>query len=322
MPSSPQEVSSPSGYYTDNFVDSPDSDYMPNQYIIYDDKNIGYSYDSNTGTYIPVSVTVGDPNPNFPDVNMQMYYGYPTMSTSNTGSFENDGNKRPRKRKRKSPVKLPAPNELINAKDYEDSLISLDSQTFDEYVERAYQYRKYSEEEKEYFRDVRRRIKNRESARKSRMNKRTKLDNLSGQVKGLNDQTALLKQENESLKLENYQLKNEVIYLRNFINTQNYGKQGNTSVKEETKSSSPMGSHSILLFVILFSFGILWNLDVSIFNSPLLQNSKPQFLTQTPPKTIDDPMLEKLLDNMHDEGQTELETQRFHDYKKDVEICC
>jgi len=324
MPSSPQEISSSVGVSSPGFPDNFDNyspenmNYnMPNQYVIYDNNNIGYSYDPNTGTYIPVTVTVGDSN-----VNMQMYnnYGY----TGNVSTYVKDENTRPRKRKRKSTVALPAANELvnINIKDYEDSLIALDSQTFDEYVEGAYRFRKYTEEEKEYFRDIRRRIKNRESARKSRMNKRTKLDTLSVQVKDLNDHTSLLIQENEQLKQENFQLKNEVIYLKNIINTHNHGKQ-NISVKEETKSSSPMGSHSILLFVMLFSFGILWNLDVSIFNSPLLHNTKTQFLSTPPPKTIEDPSLDKLLNNMnHDEGQNEETTQRFHNFKKDVEICC
>jgi len=154
------------------------------------------------------------------------------------------------------------------------------------------------------------------------MNKRTKLDTLSGQVKDLNDHTVLLLQENEQLKQENFQLKNEVTYLRNIIHTNNC--QVNIPVKEETTKSSSMGSHSILLFVILFSFGILWNLDVSIFSSPLLQNAKPQFFSGAPPKAYVDPMLDKLLDNINDDIPPEnvQEMQRIQKSKKDVELCC
>jgi regulator of replication initiation timing len=308
---------------------SPESEEMPTDesYMIYENNyygdynnNIGYSYDATTGTYIPVTVTVGDNN-----VEYNMVYD-PNMVYNNfgyTGSVAKDENKRPRKRKRTGTVQLPSPNELTNAKDYEDALIALDSQSFDEYVEGAYRFKKYTEEEKEFFRDIRRRIKNRESARKSRMNKRTKLDTLSVQVQDLNDQTSILIQENEQLKIENYQLKNEVFYLKNIIHANNY-QVNNIPVKEETtKSSSPIGSHSIFLFVLLFSFGILWNLDVSIFSSPLLQNAKPQFFSSAPPKAYVDPVFDKLLDNINEDIQeNKQDTQRIHNLKKDVELCC
>jgi len=302
-------------------VNMPD----PN-YVYFDNNNIGYSYDSNTGTYIPVTVTVGENV--YPQQSMNGY-NYTTSGDMRSYYVSDDENIRPRKRKRKSKVDLPAPNNLKNVKDYEDSLIALDSQTFDEYVEGAYQYRKYSEEEKEYFRDLRRRIKNRESARKSRMNKRTKLDTLSGQVKDLNDHTMLLQQENDSLKRENSQLKNEVIYLKNVISTYSYGNHGNNNtVKEEEPSSSKsISTHSILLFVLLFSFGILWNLDVSIFSTSIIQNTKSQFLSQTiqPPKSIDDPTLDQLWENIQKENQGSENNQDNPNYqhlKKDVEICC
>jgi len=275
----------------------------PDSYIFYDSNNIGYTFDPVTQTYIPVNVNVtvqqNDLNfngidsignngsltmPSLNGVNYYNYYGSYYTSTGDNGMrnyYVDDENKRPKKRKRKSSVDLPSPEKLLNVKLYEDSLLALDSQSFDEYVEGAYLKKKFSEEEKDYFRDIRRRIKNRESARKSRKNKRTKLDTLSSQVQELTDETNNLRLDNNNLRQENFQLKNEVVYLQSVISNYNNSYESKTSVKPEKASSSPMSSHSIILFVILFSFGILWNLDSSIFTSSFnFQNNKHQFIAQ------------------------------------------
>jgi len=98
------------------------------------------------------------------------------------------------------------------------------------------------------------------------------------------------------------------------------------SVKEES-SHSPMNTNSILLFIFLFSFGLLWNLDFTIFNSisiQNLQNTKVPFLSQ-PIKNQEDPTINQLLDKIQIEG----EETKYHSnlieqkqLKKDVEICC
>jgi len=157
-----------------------------NENFNYDSNNIGYYFDQNTGNYIPVTVTV-DSNVVYPDVNGQEMnvtvdsntvdsnVVYPDVNGQEMNVNESklminmpqkrkndhlvDDNTRPRKRMKKGHVALPTPDKLMNIKENEDSLIGLDSQTFDEYVSNAYMYRKYSDEEKEYFRDIRRKIK-------------------------------------------------------------------------------------------------------------------------------------------------------------------
>jgi len=206
----------------------------------------------------------------------------------------------------------------------------LDSQSFDEYVEGAYLVKKFSEDEKEYFRDIRKRIKNRESARKSRKNKRTKMDTLESQVLELTEESNNLRQENHNLSQENFQLKNEVVYLQSVISNYN-SYESKKSIKPEN-SSSPMSTHSVILFVFLFSFGILWNLDSSIFNSSFnhLQNNKHQFISQSVKNSlVEDKMLNQLLDKIQSDASRTEDMKYDGDPafeksppKKDVEICC
>jgi len=154
------------------------------------------------------------------------------------------------------------------------------------------------------------------------MNKRTKLDDLSSQVNELNEQTTQLQQENFTLKQENFRLQNEVIYLKNYI-TQSTGM--NKPIKQETStSSSSLNSHSIFLFVVLLSFGLLWNFDITNFN--LFASSKSSYS-----KIIEDPLLNELDINLHNEipsadnrapNQFEDSSNHNRPFKKDVEICC
>jgi len=319
-------------------------------YFYYDSNNIGYSFDPVTQSYIPVNVNIQQQNsligsngvslmPNLNGFNdpssssAYNYYGsyFTTDSNGMRNYYVDDENKRPKKRKRKSTIDLPTPEKLSsNVKMFEDSLLALDSQSFDEYVEGAYLVKKFSEDEKEYFRDIRRRIKNRESARKSRKNKRTKLDTLAYEVQELTDESSNLRQENLNLRQENFQLKNEVVYLQSVISNYNNSYESKKSIKPEN-SSSPMSTHSVILFVFLFSFGILWNLDSSIFNSSynLLQNNKHQFISQSVKNNlVEDKVLNQLLDKIQNDaraGDMNYDgdpTFEKSPPKKDVEICC
>jgi archaellum component FlaC len=159
--------------------------------------------------------------------------------------------RRPRKRQRKSLVPLPPPNQILDVINFEDALLELDSYSFEEYIEKASQFRTFTPKEEELVNDMNRKIRNRESARKSRLNKKKTLQSLNAKVDELNE-------ENEHLKKENESLKREVIHLRsqlNSINTQN-----------SFQSVAPSGynTQSVLLFVFLFTFAILWNIDGSI----------------------------------------------------------
>jgi len=259
-----------------------------------------------------------------------------TTTSSYIESFEDIERKRPRKRKRKAAVNLPTAEQLSNIQSYEDGLLSLDSVSFDEYVDRALQFHRFSDDDRNLLRDIRRRIKNRESARKSRKNKRTKMSTLEGQVMELTDETVGLKREIFNLKVENNQLRSEVVYLQNVINSSHASHEMNNmkQVKEEPPlSSNPLpgsaiNTQSILLFVILFSFGLLWNLDTNvIFNSSSsFFHGRKQFINEVVRHHAEDPMLDQLLNRIQDDGRCAEEAHKANkdhgEQEKDVEICC
>jgi len=245
---------------------------------------------------------------------------------SHLGSYDLEELKRPKKRKRKSTLSLPQPEKFeSDIKFYEDALISLDSISFDEYMDRISIYRRFNQEEKDKLRDIKKRIKNRESARKSRNNKRNKLETLEYQVKDLTEETVTLREEISYLTQENHQLKSEVVYLRNYYSNPET-KVEHKLCKEESKSM--INGQSILLFVILFSFGIFWNLDGDVFGTSIGFSSKNNHFRFAETKgTYEDPSLDLLLNKIDSEDISKEDIRSFRDYdpsqpKKDVEICC
>jgi len=147
-------------------------------------------------------------------------------------------------------------------------------------------------------------IKNRESARKSRSNKISKLNVLSTQVSELNNETELLKQENNNLKYENMQLKNEVSYLKNIINNYNPNNQS---------TDTTINNSSLLLFILIFSFGLFWNMDYSIINS--IKNQKNEMFQFLAPE-VEEPTLKKMFESMENLDMTK------NQHRNDVELFC
>jgi len=96
---------------------------------------------------------------------------------------------------------------------------------------------------------------------------------LGGTVQQLNQENENLRNEIAMLRNENNDLRQQVSYLSSFFNSTT---SDNSLLK---KGQSQINSQSILLFVILISFGILWNLDSSIFDSKFIfNNNKINFL--------------------------------------------
>jgi len=249
--------------------------------------------------------------------------GLNAIDSNSDNSFMNEvfyDLKRPKKRKRKSNVHLPEAEKLENVKSFEDALLSLDSISFDEYIKKTMNSRSLPEEEIELVKDIKRRIKNRESARKSRNIKRSKLDNLEGKVKELKEENTSLKNEVSYLRQYNSQLQMEVIKLNNISYT-------TTPIKEEVDSSHKgITTQSIVLFVVLFSFGLLWNLDTNTFISSIggYKSNRENF--NVFPTVDEDLELSKLFDDygVNDEEiiKNFRKMERTQPRLKDVEKCC
>jgi hypothetical protein len=310
----------------------------------YEYGGVVYAYDPATNVMAPVMDT-----PQYFNADMNAYYTdamnvvtYPSSSSSSSSSSavpslsladyeDTQEYKRPKKRKRKSAVELPQPGKISSVSTYEDALLSLDSVSFDEYIDKANSYQRFSDQDKELVRDIRRRIKNRESARKCRRSRLTKLEILQVKVKEKNEETIILREENSALKIENTKLKNEVFFLQNVINGNATYTDVKKPIKEEyqtpSQPNSVINTQSIFLFVLLFSFGIFWNFDSNMLGSLLKSTNKNHFLSEIP--DMEDPMLDQILGKIQDKNPSnkyEDYSSRYKEetknYKKDVEICC
>jgi len=107
---------------------------------------------------------------------------------------------------------------VSNVEDVQDYLVSLSCKEFDEFVGVMSKSRSLTSEESNLIKDIRRRIKNRESARKCRQNRRNKLETLEDKIKGLSEETQKLQQSIASLKMEGQCVQEDVSYLKGIIN--------------------------------------------------------------------------------------------------------
>jgi len=132
------------------------------------------------------------------------------LSFASDESYEH-GEQRARKRPR---VEIDAPNPatIKSVKSVADQLSNLDSETFEDYCARLSAVRKLSSADLNEIKKIKRRIHNRESARKSRAEKRDHTDVLDQQVKALTDQLHATKLEMASLQAQNASLRNEIAF--------------------------------------------------------------------------------------------------------------
>jgi len=207
-----------------------------------------------------------------------------------SSSLHNDGEdfqKRPRKKRKKDTDSLPSPSDLGNIKDVQEVLVNYDSNLFDDYIAQVTKYRLtvLTKEENNVIKDIRRRIKNRESARKCRKNRKNKLETLEDKIKELEEDTHHLEEDISSYKKENQCMTEEVKYLQNIINTnpifstifQEYSNTPEEKRQEVLENS--ISSQSFFLLAVMFSFGILFNVDsngnaMPYFNREFLKNRK------------------------------------------------
>lgn len=92
---------------------------------------------------------------------------------------------RPKKRLRSGEAKLPTPEKLANENldNFKSGLVSLNSLDFESFISKLNKVKIYTSEEKALVKEVRKKIKNRESARKSRINKKNKVEDLEDKIK-------------------------------------------------------------------------------------------------------------------------------------------
>jgi hypothetical protein len=166
----------------------------------------------------------------------------------------------PKKRKRTNA--LPDPTQVRSIFDHEEGLSQLSTQDFQEYITMAGVSRRFSTEERQFLDKIAKKIKNRESARRSRANKKTKFQDLEEAIRSRDKEIEILKSENELLKKENGDLRNRVSYFTSLLNNRNNGQNQNNP---QNFYANPFGSQgSTVLFIFLFTFGILWNLDSNL----------------------------------------------------------
>jgi len=123
-------------------------------------------------------------------------------------------------RARKRPrieLEIPDPAHIHNVKHHVEELTALDSEQFDEFVARLSAHRKISAAEQAELKKMKRRIHNRESARRSRQDKRDHTDHLEEQIRHLNRQLAEMRLEVATLQASNSQLKNEIEFSSQLI---------------------------------------------------------------------------------------------------------
>jgi len=99
----------------------------------------------------------------------------------------------------------------------EDALVALDSDTFQDYVNRLRQHRTLTRNEEASFKKIFKKIKNRESARKSRQAKKEISQELDEQVHVLSQKTQSLKLEVSALTAINQQIRNEISFSEKLI---------------------------------------------------------------------------------------------------------
>jgi len=146
------------------------------------------------------------------------------------------------------------------------ALVALDSISFEEYIS-VVEKRKteFTPKEAAQLKDIRRKIRNRESARNSRQKKKDKLEGLQSQVNELRDHNAALREEISSLDAQKQALHNELAHIHKVISQNPQIRQlfngiqsGLDYVHAVVKQNGLDGNvrSGLVLMVILFAFGL------------------------------------------------------------------
>lgn len=190
------------------------------------------------------------------------FYNFGALSLMDDDDEKEEKILRPKKRMRNGSFKLPDPDEIKNddMEKYKEILINSDSSSFDSFVQRLSKIKIYSNEEKELIKDIRRKIKNRESARKSRMNKKNKVDDLEKKLKKLTERTHKAKEIMSVLKKENNEIKSEIQFLLNLIkNNPIFANLFNEYITNNNKELQEKLNFQSYYLTILYSLGLISN---------------------------------------------------------------
>jgi len=173
------------------------------------------------------------------------------------------GDKRPKKRKRAQPANsLPDPTKVENLKKYEDPLIASDSVTFGEFETKLRSSRKISTTEDKLLKSIRRKINNRESARRSRANAKQKVSTLEQEIEKLKEDTSIMKQRLRQLEGRNAALEGELNHHKSIVRNNpaiHHLFEGFAYAHALSKSEKiRAGAQSLLVFAVILCFGLTW----------------------------------------------------------------
>jgi len=208
-------------------------------------------------------------------------------------SRDSDSDAQPKRgRKRKAPA---AANEKRARMRFEpghvipkEQLPKMSAEELEEYAQHI-QDSNLSAGEKNEIRKQLRLVKNRESAQASRLRKKNYIDDLEHRVSLLQSENCNLRTNISSLHNENTQLKSEVVYLKGVVNNGGLSKvlsQGATffsklsqQQQQQQSGGKPSGpavtarSAGVVLMVVLFSVGLMFNSQGVLYNAAPLKSA-------------------------------------------------
>jgi len=150
-----------------------------------------------------------------------------------------------------------------------DQLLSYTSKDLDKFTNQITEHRALTSSEERELRRQRRLIKNRESAQASRQRKKVYIDELEAEIAQLKSENLALLKQMEHMNQENSSLRNEVGELHNWMRKSGFSYTPpetqwhvtGPSKKLNDATTSKVKTAGVCLLIIIFSFGIMFNLE-------------------------------------------------------------
>eukprot|EP01114_Cavostelium_apophysatum_P006939 TRINITY_DN1854_c0_g1_i1.p1 TRINITY_DN1854_c0_g1~~TRINITY_DN1854_c0_g1_i1.p1 ORF type:complete len:498 (-),score=158.37 TRINITY_DN1854_c0_g1_i1:139-1632(-) len=185
--------------------------------------------------------------------------------------------KRPKKRGRKPAQKDFGDADVSSVLLTETELLELSSQDYEDKLKAVLNERELTPAENRKAQDIRRKIKNRESARNSRQKKKDLLQTLADQVKQLQKEKEEIAAHSVHLQKVNKNLTDQVVRLQEEnqkLKTQKV-QDLQSLVNKTSVSSANVKKAGTALLVMLFSFGLLYN--SASLSSPIARQLVQQY---------------------------------------------
>jgi len=173
-----------------------------------------------------------------------------------------------------------------------DQLLNMNSDEFEDFIAVVTNQRPLSFAEEKKVKDQKRKVKNRESAQNSREKKKSYISELEGQISVFKKEQQQLHNQVAELTSENKRLKSEVSQLETLIKKTELNIDMSFLSKKPSPPSSPIQSHQrkaagVVLLIVLFSFGLLFNTTLKYGNSlPALPQGLSRVLIDYAPTPV------------------------------------